>query len=283
MLEIVFRVLKNRKPKFFKISKDDIQNEYMGMILLNIADLLSIFLVLYMRNPSKRTKNNNEEKSGEESKFELIYDKTKIRLKKSFYIKLIIIAILDYISRSSDWISYSITGVESSKISNTLKKNTTISIDIIMRYIFSAFILNVVVYKHRIFSIVTIIISFVVLVGTDIVLVKNEIGTTKSISDTFLYTSIALIRSLTFPLEDTFVKQIFSDDYLYPANIQFDRGLLEMIILLIITPILCFSFGLKLDFISENVHIIIITMIFYTLAAFVKAFILLKIIYHYSS
>ena len=63
MLEIVFRVLKNRKPKFFKISKDDIQNEYMGMILLNIADLLSIFLVLYMRNPSKRTKNNNEEKS----------------------------------------------------------------------------------------------------------------------------------------------------------------------------------------------------------------------------
>ena len=99
-----------------------------------------------------------------------------------------------------------------------------------------------------------------------------------------MYTSIALIRSLTFPLEDTFVKQIFSDDYLYPANIQFDRGLLEMIILLIITPILWFSFGLKLDFISENVHIIIIiTMIFYTLAAFVKAFILLKIIYHYSS
>ena len=41
-----------------------------------------------------------------------------------------------------------------------------------MRYIFSAFILNVVVYKHRIFSIVTIIISFVVLVGTDIVLGK---------------------------------------------------------------------------------------------------------------
>ena len=53
-------------------------------VLLNIADLLSIFLVLYMRNASKRIKNNNEEKSGEESKFGLIYDKTKIRLKKTF-------------------------------------------------------------------------------------------------------------------------------------------------------------------------------------------------------
>ena len=34
---------------------------------------------------------------------------------KKFYMKLIIVAILDYISRSSTWISYAITKVESKK------------------------------------------------------------------------------------------------------------------------------------------------------------------------
>ena len=77
------------------------------------------------------------------------------------------------------------------------------------------------------------------------------------------------------------MKQIFSEDYLYPANMQFDRGIIEMLLLLVLTPILFFSFKQKLEF---NFDIIVTTtMIFYTLTAFLKAYILLKIIYHYSS
>jgi predicted permease len=54
-----------------------------------------------------------------------------------------------------------------------------------------------------------------------------------------------------------------------------------MLLLLVLTPILFFSFKQKLEF---NFDIIVtITMIFYTLTAFLKAYILLKIIYHYSS
>ena len=54
-----------------------------------------------------------------------------------------------------------------------------------------------------------------------------------------------------------------------------------MILIILITPILFFSFDLenKFNFEPEN----IITAILYTLAEFVKAYFLLKIIYHFSS
>ena len=99
----------------------------------------------------------------------------------------------------------------------------------------------------------------------------------------FYYTAIISISGFVYPLEDTFVKQIFSEDYLYPANMQFDRGVFEMVIILIMTPILYYSFNLELEFNSENVHIIVLILITFTIFGFVKAYILLKIIYHYSS
>ena len=230
------------------------------------------------------TENKNRSKSGTK----LIYDDSQTKLKKSFYIKLLFIAILDYLSRSSYWISYSITKAKPENISNTFQRNITISIDIIMRYIFSIYILKIVVFKHRIVSMITIGIGFAILIINDILLmVFNEtgIGNTNNydIAKTFFYTAIASISGFAYPLEDTFVKQIFSEDYIYPANLQLAQGTFELILLLIITPILYYSFKIKLVLISDNLTIVIITMVIYTLAAFVKAFILLKIIYHYSS
>ena len=64
---------------------------------------------------------------------------------------------------------------------------------------------------------------------------------------------------------------------------QFDRGIFELILILVITPILFFSFKLDLNFNSNLVLEVILTMIFFTLAAFVKTYIILKIIYQYSS
>ena len=225
------------------------------------------------------TENKNRSKSGTK----LIYDDSQTKLKKSFYIKLLFIAILDYLSRSSYWISYSITKAKPENISNTFQRNITISIDIIMRYIFSVFILKIVVYKHRIFSLITIVIGFVILIINDICLMKYKNDSHYDFPKSFYYTAIISISGFVYPLEDTFVKQVFSEDYLYPANMQFDRGLLVFVLILVITPILYFSFNLDLTFIKEDVYIIIITMIMYTLAAFVKAYILLKIIYNYSS
>ena len=100
--------------------------------------------------------------------------------------KLIIVAILDYISRSSTWISYAIIKVESKIISHTLQKNIKLTLDIIMRYIFSVFILKVIVYKHRIFSMVTIIIGLAILIINDIILMSLDTSINMTLEKLFI-------------------------------------------------------------------------------------------------
>ena len=148
VLEIILRLMIYLQSDFFTFTQDIIQNEYMFVIFLNAADLLSGFLVLYT-NQSSKTKRNNIEKdilSPKDPKNELIYEESGKAPKKNFYIKVIIIVILDYISRSFFWISYAITGVKSEDVSHLLEKDVIITLGIFMRYIFSIFILKIVVY-----------------------------------------------------------------------------------------------------------------------------------------
>ena len=150
----------------------------------------------------------NEGSEQSKSKNELIYEQTYTVLKKNFYIKLIIIAILDYISRSSNWISYAITKVEKGKIDNAFQKNITVTFDIFIRYIFSFFILKFKMYKHRILSLIMSIIGFSLLIINDIILIKGDSGRINWV-DTIYFTAIVSINSITYPLEDTIIKQIF--------------------------------------------------------------------------
>ena len=126
-----------------------------------------------------------------------------------------------------------------------------------MRYIFSVFILKIVIYKHRIFSLITIGISFAILIINDTILVlfNNPENNNKyeqyNIAKTFFYSAIASIAGFTYPLEDTFVKKIFSEEFLHPARMQFSRGIAEFILILVITPILYFSFGVNLKLILK--------------------------------
>ena len=48
-LEIILRIFLISKEEYFKMSKNIVHNEYMFVIFLNIADLLSGFFVLYMK------------------------------------------------------------------------------------------------------------------------------------------------------------------------------------------------------------------------------------------
>ena len=128
VLEIVYHILLSNEGQFFKITNDTVHDEYIFVILYNISDLLAGFFILYNKCTSKPKKNEKEEIKTQKS--DLIYTQFD-KLKKSFYIKLIIIVLLDYISRSSSWISYAITKVESKKISHSLQKNIKIVLDII--------------------------------------------------------------------------------------------------------------------------------------------------------
>ena len=279
ILEIIYRIIISLKSDFFNITKKRVHDEYILVLSNIISDLLAGFLVLYIKCESKSQKKEMDIlRSPTEI---LIYTKLD-KLKKIFYVKLFIIVVLDYISRSSTWISYAITEVDPKEVSHPFKNNVKITLDIIMRYIFSVFILKVVVYKHRIFSMIIIGLGFVLLITNNILLmiygpINYDIG------KSFLFTIFATIGGFTYPIEDTIIKQVFLEDYLHPATFQFYRGIGELIFALVITPILYFSFGVHLEFNLDNIKIAIPSIIINTLAFFFKAYVTLKIIFHYSS
>ena len=281
ILEIIYRIGIYLKGEYFEITKQVIIDKYIFVILDNLANLLSGFLVLYIKRSSKSKKIQSKEII-EQQPSDLIYIKST-ELTKKFYIKLIIIAILDYIGKSSIWMAFAITQAIRKEVSFNLQKNITLTLDIIMRYIFSVFILKIIVYKHRKFSMITIGLGLAILIIIDIILMILNRSNYFNVAKTFFFTAIASISSFVSPYEDTYVRQIFSEEYLYPANLQFYRTIAELILISVITPILYFSFKLKIEFISENLIIIIPIIIINTLAASVKDYITLKIIYHYSS
>ena len=280
ILEIIYRVILYTKREYFEITKQIVLSEYLIVIFLNIGDLLSGFLVLYSKCVSKSDKIKDKE-TRTQLQTRLRYTKSD-KLRKKFYIKLILVCALDYISKSTYWISFVITGAQVSEISFTLQKNITITCDIIMRYIFSIFILKIIIYKHRTFSFILIGIGLIILIINDILLMYFD-ESYSEFTKTLFYTAIVSINAFTFPLQDTFVKQIFSEEYLYPANMQFYRGIAESILTLVLTLIFYFSFKIKIKFEFGNLIIVIVTLILSTLCASVKAYITLKVIYHYSS
>ena len=282
ILEIFVRLFMYIRWHYFKMSKSDVQNEYIYVILLNIADLLSGFLVLYtfcaFRNTNK-TKIFNIGKTNTTGSVQLIYENKEDYRSKYFFLKLLLICVLDYLSRSLYWISYAITGATNENVSHQLQKDVVNTFDILMRYIFSILILKSVIHKHRVLSIIIIIFGFLLLLPADFLLITGEpeIDMGKTLS----YVGILAFRALLFPLSDTICKQLFADNYILPQNLMFSKALMEMIIIIILTPTLFFSFGLKWEIYFEVENIV--TIIIYTLAASVKAYFLLKIIYHFSS
>ena len=65
------------------MSEDKVQNEYKFIIFLNVADLLSGFLVLYIKRASKKIKRQEEKTENElnsesTTQIELIYEEKEI-------------------------------------------------------------------------------------------------------------------------------------------------------------------------------------------------------------
>ena len=276
ILEICVRLAMYLKwEEYFKVSDSDIQNEYVYVILLTIADLLAGFLVLYIKLTFKRPIKPRKSISG----IEYIYDNYKQNKRKYIINKMIIICCLNYLSRSLYWISYAITGANNNEVSHQLQKDVVNTIDIFMRCIFSIFILHIVIHRHRIVSMGGIIVGFFILLPADFVLLSRD--ETKRLGMTVSYVAILALRGLSVPFEDTLIKKLYTENYVLPEKFMLLRGIAVSLLIIIVTPILYFSFGLtwKISFHTENYIILVI----YTLASFVKSYFLLKIIFHFSS
>ena len=277
ILEIGVRLVMYLKWKeYFKMSESEVQNEYIYIILLTIADLLAIFLYLYVNDSLKKQQcriQKTDSKSG------LIYEEKQTGNQKNLIRRLIIICVSTYFSRSLYWISYAITRVTNEDVSHQLQKDVVNTIDIFMRYIFSIFILHIAIHRHRIVSMVGIIVGFCILLPADIVLIKSIENPKFDLS--VWYVVILSLRGFSIPFEDTFIKILNIKNYVLPEKFMLFRGIIVGAIIAILTPILFFSFGLPLKLSFDTAKII--TAIIYTLASSVKSYFLLKIIYYFSS
>jgi hypothetical protein len=124
-----------------------------------------------------------------------------------------------------------------------------------------------------------IIVGFCILLPADFILLSRD--KTKKLGLTAGYVALLALRGLSIPFEDTLIKVLYTENYLLPEKFMLFRGITVGVIIIIITPILYFSFGLtwKISFQAGNYVVSSI----YIITSFVKSYFLLKIIFHFSS
>ena len=284
------------EPDSIFLLEDPVQSNYLFVILSSIGDLLSGFLVLYVKKTSKhqaQMKIDEEEEEDEDNKNLKIYNilisysismnRKKWINRKENIIKLILIGFLEYIGLSVDWIAYAIYGEDLGPYIFGLEKIVANIINTIARYICTLFILKkYIIYKHHLFSVIMIIIGLLILFINEICIYYHNFIKLESVTKTFIYALILLLKNVIFPIKDTLISQFFINEYLYPEQMQFIRGLIESIIIIIVTPILSLSFGKEPKFSDKLQNLKIIYNIFFVLLNFFNNYIKLKLISHFS-
>ena len=261
--------------EFFAISQQNVsQNEYIFLVYTAISNVLSGFLVLYIKCAMKQ-----ESEVQKKNKIKLIYKNPLNKRDKYFYLNLILISFIDLLHFSCYCIFYWMVDTSNEEISTKTEKDIKTLLDIIIRYLLSIFVLKIKVYKHHIWSILAIIIGFVLIVPIDIV--KIFVGNEKDKKDSFYYIGIMSLRALFFPLEHTLIKKFYSNYYILPENLLFFMGIIQCILLGILTPIFISTKVFNDDLNYDPLKIFM--SIIYTLISFVKQTITLKIIYLFSS
>ena len=262
--------------ELFRLSKKNYaENEYIYIIFIIISNLMNGFLIIYVNcSTKKRSKVENTNNT------KLIYrDPLKYR-NRQFFLKLILISSIELFNLLSYFIFFSLfRDAKNDEVAHKGEKDIISFFDIIMRYIFSIFILKTKVYKHHLWSIYAIIIGFILIVPFDIMQFISEKD--KNTVYSFIFIGISSLRSIFYPLIGTLIKTIYRDYYILPENLLFLMGIIESILIIIITLILFFSNVLKfeLTFTFWNVFMSII----YTLINFIRQYIVAKIIYLFSS
>ena len=261
---------------YYLISKNNLgENEYIYIIYYVISHLLTGFLVIYINQISEK-KSDNEKKN----KLRLIYKNPISKKTKYYYFKLIFISSLSLLSSSGYFIFFSIIhSTAEENVSYKTSLDVIVLLDILVRYAFSIFILKIKIYKHHIWAIYAILLGFILIVPLDLVEIylDDEVDKIK----TSAYILILACKSIFFPLEDTFIKKFFNAYYILPEYLLFSIGIVESVLILVLTLILYFT-----KFLTFNVTYsigVVIASILYIIGTFIKFNIIMRIIYLFSS
>ena len=264
--ELSFRLFMYLKWDLFQITENDADNEYLYIIFLTIADLFSIFVLIFQKIfkivPTESRYGN------------VVNQKTW-----KYYLMLFGLSIIDLLARFAYFIFHKSFDIDNEEVSQKLAHDVLIFIDIDFRFIFYICIINGNIYKHKICSIISIIIIFSLLIILDIV---NLNFTGKyDIMNSFYFFLVLLMRAILFPLLDTLVKIVLEKYNTVPSQYMRWRGTFEFILLVIITPNLISTSNLhfSVDIFSKKLAI---AAPIYIIFCFIKAILLLNVVYYYT-
>ena len=257
------------------------EEELIKLILLNISDLLSGFLVLYtkiiMKSFKKRKKTKIIQKitSLESS---LIYNKITYTYNHNHKILLILlISLLDFIARSAYFFS-TLPKIQRLK---PRQVDWMLSIDIIARTLLSIFFLKIKVRKHHKLSIALCMLGFILMFVSDtMTIIKEHIDS----RDVIIFMIIIFPRVILFPLEDVFNKILLFNDFLLPHSLIFWRGVTQFFFLLFILPTLYFNNKINFEYLKEiKTTKKIIHSIVFTIISLIRNLCLMNVIYIFNS
>ena len=279
IIEIFLRISTYYKPNYFTISDDPKENEYMFILIPVISKLFSGFVVLYVYCVlrKKRMKCLICQSC---RKNKLIYkNPIKAKINIYYYLKLLLITCLEIVVVSFYFIYFWAINANQEEVSVKHSKDVLTLMDILVRYIFSVVILKVKTFKHHKCSIFAMIFAFLLIIPFDIldVYYEEKINTYY----TAIYVFILSVQSILYPLEDTYLKKFFNNYLILPEEMLFSMAILEAIILSLITILLYYLDVIKFNLILNTQ--VVVSVSIYILATAVKEFILMKIIYLYSS
>ena len=250
--------------------------EYIYISCLNLADLLSVFLVLRtyrkmksigQREQQKKIKENNEKNN---NSIELIYNDLSIKEHKYSYIFLI--SLLEFIARCTDLFYILFLNGTPIRIGEV---NWLISIDTIARIILSSIILKSKIYNHHIFSIILI------LIGLFSMSVCAFQAINKSEGDNWPYFIFIIIKYILLPFEDVINKILLTNGFLLPHYLMLWRGLFDLFFLIILSLIVLIPKWVKFEYFEQfEGTAAIVNQVFdkvlFTIFSFCKAFCLFK-------
>ena len=245
------------------------------MLNLNIADLLSGFLVLitYYRMKPKKDFTKTKNKVGNSiNSIELIYNDYSEKDNK--YILIFILSILELFARSSKLFFNLIDKYQKEQI-NEYDAEWIISIDIISRIIFSKIILKTRLYKHHIVSVIIFLFGSIIMTIFGIIYMNAN----------FMIKLLFLIpRNIIFGLGDIISKILLTYKFVLPQKLIFTKGLFNLGMHLIIFPILLLSDKIKKEHFLNyfDSGIIIVYDIMKIFFSFIRAFCIMNIIDKFS-
>jgi len=270
-------------PSFiFQISNSEMEKgnislvkyDYFQMLNLNIADLLSGFLVLITCCRMKSEKEIMNEKNKNRNSImniDLIYN--NFAEKKNKYILILILSILELLARSSNLLFNLF-------YEDVILKNYDLEwlfwLDIISRIIFSKIILNTSLHKHHYISVIIFLFGSIIM---------TIFGILSLIKTNYMIKLLFLIpRNIIFGLGDIISKIILTYQFVLPQNLIFIKGIFNLGMHLIIFPILWLTNKIDKDiFVNSfgsgiDIAFFIINIIF----TFLKVFCIMKIIDRFS-